>query len=294
MPPEPPDLPDPAGQPSADQQAAVTVIRDLRYAEHDGVPLHLDLYVPRAVRPAPVCVYLHGGGWLRGSRSDRATERLLPVAAAGVAVAAVSYRLSGQAVFPAQLDDVRAAVRWLRASGADHGVDARRVGVWGASAGGHLAALAGLCPDQRDGAAGDSSVQGVVTFFPTTDLLARGTDVPEGPLPSFVSGPPLVPSFEARLLGLESTADDPERARAASPLTHVRPDAPPFLVLHGDADGLVPSIQSRRLVTALRAVGVPASFHLLGGANHEDPAFDTPATLGAVSGFLRAVLAPAT
>ncbi|NEK56416.1 alpha/beta hydrolase [Geodermatophilus sabuli] len=284
-----PDPPDPAA-PSADPQAAVTITRDLPYAERDGVPLQLDLYVPRTVGPPPVCVYLHGGGWLRGSRSDRATERLLPVAATGVAVAAVSYRLSGQAVFPAQLEDVRSAVRWLRASGAGHGVDARRVGVWGASAGGHLAALAGLCPDPRDGEAGDSSVQGVVTFFPTTDLLARGTDTPEGPPPPFISGPPLVPSFEARLLGLERAADDPERARAASPLTHVRAGAPPFLLLHGDADGLVPSSHSRRLAQALRAAGVPTTFLLLGGANHEDPAFDTPATLGAVSGFLRAAL----
>jgi acetyl esterase/lipase len=270
----------------------VTVTRDLVYATPGGVDLCLDLYVPEAPGPAPVAVYLHGGGWLRGARTDRAAERLVPVAADGVAVAAVQYRLSGQATFPAQLDDVRAAVRWLRAEGAAHGVDATRVGAWGASAGGHLAALAGLCPDAGDGELGDSSVQAVVTWFPVTDLPARDTDVPEGPLPPFVSGPPLVPSFEARLLGLAATADDPERARAASPLHHVHAGAPPFLVAHGDADGLVPSTHSRRLVAALRAAGVDTSLLLLGGANHEDPAFDTPASLGAVSGFLRAALAP--
>jgi acetyl esterase/lipase len=270
----------------------VTVTRDLVYATPGGVDLCLDLYVPEAPGPTPVAVYLHGGGWLRGARTDRAAERLVPVAADGVAVAAVQYRLSGQATFPAQLDDVRAAVRWLRAEGAAHGVDATRVGAWGASAGGHLAALAGLCPDAGDGELGDSSVQAVVTWFPVTDLPARDTDVPEGPLPPFVSGPPLVPSFEARLLGLSATADDPERARAASPLHHVHAGAPPFLVAHGDADGLVPSTHSRRLVAALRAAGVDTSFLLLGGANHEDPAFDTPASLGAVSGFLRAALAP--
>ncbi|MGY1625032.1 alpha/beta hydrolase fold domain-containing protein [Geodermatophilus sp. SYSU D00965] len=273
--------------------AAVTVTPDLVYATPGGVELCLDLYVPETPRPAPVAVYLHGGGWLRGTRTDRAEERLVPVAADGVAVAAVQYRLSGQATFPAPLDDLRAAVRWLRAEGAAHGVDAARVGAWGASAGGHLAALAGLCPDARDGELGDSSVQAVVTWFPVTDLLARDTDVPEGPLPPFVSGPPLVPSFEARLLGLAATADDPEAARAASPLTHVHAGAPPFLVAHGDADGLVPSTHSRRLADALRRAGVPTSFLLLGGANHEDPAFDTPAVLGAVSGFLRAALGSA-
>ncbi|MGY1823088.1 alpha/beta hydrolase fold domain-containing protein [Geodermatophilus sp. SYSU D00079] len=271
---------------------STSVTRDLVYARPDGVPLHLDLYVPATPRPAPVVVYLHGGGWLRGSRTDRAAERLQPVAASGVAVAAVQYRLSGQATFPAPLDDVRAAVRWLRAEGPRFGVDAGRVGVWGASAGGHLAALAALCPDARDAELGDSSVQAAVPWFATTDLLARATDVPEGPLPPFVSGPPLQPSFEARLLGLRDPSDDPERARAASPLTHVRAGAPPFLVVHGDADGLVPATHSRRLVAALRDAGVPTSFHLLGGANHEDPAFDGPASLGAVSGFLRATLAP--
>ncbi|MGK5115675.1 MULTISPECIES: alpha/beta hydrolase fold domain-containing protein [unclassified Geodermatophilus] len=270
---------------------AVTTTRDLTYATPGGEPLQLDLYVPRTPEPAPVCVYLHGGGWLRGSRADRAAERLVPVAAAGVAVAAVQYRLSGRATFPAPLDDVRAAVRWLRAEGAGHGVDPARIGAWGASAGGHLAALAALCPDARDGELGDSSVQAAALFFPVTDLLARATDVPEGPLPPFISGPPLVPSFEARLLGLQDTADDPGRAREASPLTHVHAGAPPFLVLHGDADGLVPSTHSRRLVEALRAAGVATSFHLLGGANHEDPAFETPATLGAVSGFLGDALA---
>src|SRR5688500_6739410 len=113
----------------------ITTTGDLTYASPDGEPLQLDLYVPRTPDPAPVCVYLHGGGWLRGTRADRAAERLLPVAAAGVAVAAVQYRLSGQAIFPAPLDDVRAAVRWLRAEGAGFGVDPARIGAWGASAG---------------------------------------------------------------------------------------------------------------------------------------------------------------
>jgi hypothetical protein len=96
-------MPDPA-------PAEPTVLRDLRYATAGGVDLHLDLHLP-ATRPAPLCVYLHGGGWMRGARTDRAAERLVPVARAGVAVASVDYRLSGQAVFPAPLDDVRAAGR---------------------------------------------------------------------------------------------------------------------------------------------------------------------------------------
>lgn len=264
--------------------------RDLAYAEPDGLPLRLDLYVPAGACPVPVCVYLHGGGWLRGSRTDRAAERLVPLARTGIAVAAVEYRLSDRASFPAQLDDARAAVRWLRAHGAEFGVDARRVGAWGASAGGHLAALLGLCPDRGDDVPGNGSVQAVVTWFPPTDLLSRDQDEPEGPPPPFLTGPLPTPSFEARLLGLASTEDDPALARNASPLTHVHEGAPPFLIMHGDRDGLIPSAHSRRLFRALRARNVDATLLLLAGADHEDPAFDGAASIGAVSGFLRRTL----
>jgi acetyl esterase/lipase len=267
-----------------------TVLRDLRYATADGIDLHLDLYLP-AVRPAPLCVYVHGGGWMRGARTDRAAERLLPVARAGVAVASVDHRLSGQATFPAPLDDVRAAVRWLRATAADHGLDSTRIGAWGASAGGHLAALLGLTRDERDAELESSAVQAVVAWFASTDLLALATDPPEGPLPPFVTGPLPDPPFEARLLGVAAAADAPDRARAASPVTHAHAGAPPFLLAHGDRDGLVPSAQSRRLAEALRASGADATLWLLAGGNHEDPAFDRPESLAAVAAFLRERLA---
>jgi acetyl esterase/lipase len=271
--------------------ADVTVRPDVVYGSPDGVQLHLDLYLP-AGRPAPLCLWLHGGGWARGSRTARAAERLLPVAAGGVAVAAVQYRLSGEATFPAQLDDVRTAVRWLRHHAADLGLDAGRVGVWGASAGGHLAALLALCADDRDRDLGDSSVQAAVCWFPVTDLTLRDTDVPEGPPPPFLTGPPADPSREALLLGAESVREVLEAARAASPVTHVHPGAPPFLLVHGDRDGFVPSAHSRALHRALRAEGVDTSLLLLADANHEDPAFETPASLAAVTAFLRGTLLP--
>ncbi|RBY90237.1 alpha/beta hydrolase [Blastococcus sp. TBT05-19] len=263
-----------------------TVHRDLVHSTVDGGELRLDLYLPD-VRPAPLCLWLHGGGWMRGSRTDRAEQRLLPLAGAGVAVAAVQYRLSGQAPFPAQLDDARAAVRWLRAHAGDFGLDASRIGAWGASAGGHLASLLGL----TDGGA-DASVQAVVAWFAPSDLVLRSSDVPEGPLPPFVTGPLPEPSFEARLLGVEDVRAHRDAARAASPVAHVGPGAPPFLLMHGDRDGLIPSEHSRRLHRALRAEGVDSTLWLLDGANHEDPAFDSPASLAAVAGFLRAHLLP--
>ncbi|WP_104523520.1 alpha/beta hydrolase [Blastococcus atacamensis] len=266
-----------------------TVLRDIVYSTVDGGELRLDLYLPD-VRPAPLCIWLHGGGWMRGSRTDRAEARLLPLADSGVAVAAVQYRLSGQAPFPAPLDDARAAVRWLRAHAGDHGLDATRIGAWGASAGGHLAALLGLTDDGTDASGGDSSVQAVVAWFPVSDLLRRDSDVPEGPLPPFVTGPLPEPSFEARLLGAERVRDDLDAAREASPVAHVSPGAPPFLLMHGDRDGLVPSEHSRELHRALRAEGADSTLWLLAGANHEDPGFDSPACLAAVSAFLRSHL----
>jgi len=264
----------------------VTVRPDLVYGSVDGRELHLDLHLP-ASGPAPLCLWLHGGAWLRGGRAVRAEERLLPVVRAGVAIAAVEYRFSDEATFPAQLDDVRSAVRWLRRNAADLGVSADRIGAWGGSAGGFLAALLALRPDERDGELGDSSVQAAVCWFPVTDLTLRDTDLPEGPLPPFVTGPPPAVSPEAALLGVRSVAEAEEAARAASPVTHVHAGAPPFLLVHGDHDGLVPSGHSRTLHRLLRAHGVDTTLLLVADANHEDPAFDRPEITGAVAGFLR-------
>jgi acetyl esterase/lipase len=147
-----------------------------------------------------------------------------------------------------------------------------------------------LCPDERDPELGDSSVQAAVCWFPVTDLTLRDTDVPAGPLPPFVTGPPDVPSQEARLLGAGSVRDVADAALAASPVTRVHPGAPPFLLAHGDRDGLVPAEHSRALHRALRAQRVPTTLLVLADANHEDPAFDTPPVLGAVSAFLRSTL----
>lgn len=271
------------------RQPGVEIHRDLVYASVHGTELHLDLYLPES-RPAPVCLWLHGGGWARGSRTVRGQERLLPVARSGVAVAAVQYRFSGEAAFPAPLDDARSAVRWLRREGSGLGVVTDRIGVWGGSAGGHLAALLALCPDEHDRDRGDSSVQAAVCWFPITDLTLRDTDVPEGPPPPFLTGPPPTPSNEARLLGVESVSQALEAARAGSPVTHVHPGAPPFLFVHGDRDGLVPATHSRTLHRLLRAHGVQTSLLLVADANHEDPALDAPPVLGAVAAFLRSAL----
>jgi acetyl esterase/lipase len=225
------------------------------YREVPGFrPLELDLYLPRDDGPAPVVVYLHGGGWRRGSRRSRPPAPLNTtlyehLAEQGFAVATADYRLSGEATFPAPLDDVRAAVEWVRSE-----MDSAPMFLWGESAGAHLALLAAL-----DG----GKVDGVVAWFPPTDLLGLPGDLTD------VGGAadPGPDSREALLLGVPAHLD-PDLARRASPLTFARPDAPPVLLMHGDADNLVPAAQSIRLATALRDAGAQVELDLVPGAGH--------------------------
>jgi acetyl esterase/lipase len=239
----------------------VSVRRDVVHTVLEGYrPLSLDLYLPDAGARA-VCVYVHGGGWRMGSRragpgplSGTSGRLFARMAAQGLVVAAVDYRLSGEARFPAQPDDVRAACRWLRDDAASPVRELPMV-IFGVSAGGQVAALCGLDPSLP--------VQAVALWYAATDLLAMPDDI------EAAGGTPDrgATSREALMLGA-SAAQDPEKARLASPVTHVRGDAPPFLLLHGDADVLVPAQQSSRLQDALQAVGASATLELVAGYSH--------------------------
>jgi acetyl esterase/lipase len=261
--------------------AAVRRVPDIVYGEVPGYrPLELDLYLPGDGGPAPVIVYVHGGGWRRGSR-----RHPLPVlgpgfyddlAGQGFAVAAIDYRLSGEARFPAPLDDVRAAVGWVGDHGASYGLDAGRVFGWGDSAGGHLALVAALT---------GATVHGVVAWFPVTDLAGLPSDVADaGGVPD--PGPE---SREALLLGAPAAAV-PGLAREASPVAHASAAAPPVLLMHGAADNLVPPAQSIRLAGALRAAGATVELELVPGATHFwNGASDVPGIVRRSVGFLRTV-----
>ncbi|MEU5883277.1 alpha/beta hydrolase [Spirillospora sp. NPDC047279] len=260
--------------------ARVHVDKDLEYAPG----LQLDLYRPEAAESVPVVVYLHGGGWQVGDKTDGAAERLETMAALGMAVASANYRFAAQAVYPAQLHDVKAAVRWLRANGAEHGLSTSKIGAWGASAGAVLASLLGLTGTENDGTVGahtdhSSHVDAVVHWFGQTDLLANSRR-------TWLEKEILNPPFEGPLLGLADAADDPAAARAASPLHHVRADAPPFLIVHGDRDRVTPPSESAALHDALVRAGAESMFALLGGAGHEDPEFDRPDHLRMTAAFL--------
>src|SRR4051812_9050570 len=237
---------------------ATVVLRDLEYARRATGPLLLDLHVPaQPVTAPPIVVWLHGGGWRKGDRSF-APDLDRYFAARGYAMANVEYRLSGEARFPAQLDDVRAAVRWLRESAGELGLDASAIGLWGSSAGGHLAALAATtASDARD------RVQAVVDGYGPADFTLAGSQaLPGGQLHAPADSP------ESELLGVPLAEADPDALRATNPIAHITPAAPPFLILHGTADLQVPPGQSEILHAALAAAGVESTLCLIDGLGH--------------------------
>ena len=249
---------------------------DLEYAKVGGTSLRLDLYTPSgAPSGLPTLLYLHGGAWALGDKSDAAVERLMPIVANGFAVASANYRLVPSVTYPAPIHDVKAAVRWLRANAGDLGLDPARIALGGASAGGHLASLSALTTGDAalEGDVGDhvgvsSAVGAVVAYFPGSDFLLSGG---RNPLETMILPPPPT----AALLGLDRIDDDPGLARAASPRHRVHAGAPPHLILHGDRDTMVNYEQSRVLHEALSAVGASSVYVLIAGAGHEGPEFVT-------------------
>jgi acetyl esterase/lipase len=216
-------------------------------------PLHLDLHVPAGTGPFPVVLWVHGGGWQTGSRVGL-PESIAPfgfherMLAHGYAVADVDYRLALEAPFPAQLADVQAAIRWLRHYAQQLKLDPLRFAALGESAGGHLAALAGLTGE------GETAIQAVINWYGVMDVDDfRDPDDPFLPEALLLGGP------------ISSRRDF---ARWSSPLHRVHPGAPPFLSVHGDADSVVPHQQSERLTQALRDHGVRAELRLVPGAEH--------------------------
>jgi len=245
------------------------VERDIVYARVGDRELLLDLYLPpKGPAQLPVIVWVHGGGWRSGSKGSAGRAR--PMLNRGYAVVDVGYRLSGEAIFPAQLEDCKAAVRWVRANAAKYSLDPDRIGAWGSSAGGHLVAFLGTAGDVREfdtkaNSEYSSRVQAVCDWFGPTDFLQMDKhslegsrlihDAPDSPESLLVGGP---------------IQNEPYRAiaRKASPITYVTKDDPPFLIMHGDKDMSVPLHQSELLYDALKKVGVEATLHVVKGAGH--------------------------
>jgi acetyl esterase/lipase len=256
------------------------------YERLDGYrALTLDLYLPPATRSRPVSgyplvVFIHGGGWLMGDRRRNLPFADFPsvlasLAARGYVVASIEYRLSGEATFPAQIRDVKAAIGWLRLHASDYGLDPKRAMTWGVSAGGHLAALvaancgaAGLEAASGPGApaalAGSDCVQGAVSWYGLYDFATLTEQARNGG--SDISrDTPDAPEW--RLLGCfqESCKD---KARVASPVTYVGPRTPPMLLIVGSRDRLIPPEQTLEMGQRLRAAGVPHRLVVIPGAGH--------------------------
>ncbi len=244
------------------------VLRDLPYVSNGGPLQKLDLYLPNTPGPArPLVVFIHGGAWRAGSKENNPAKFLVP---SGYVVASINYRFTQDAKFPAQIEDCKSAIRWLRAHAAEYGIDSRRIGVWGASAGGHLVALLGVTGqtkefDQGENLDQSSAVQCVVDWFGPTDFLTH-KQVIEAKYGN---------SSVEQLLG-GTVKDHPDTARKASPLYYVTKDAAPFLIMHGELDPLVEVKQSQLINDALKTVGVECTLEVIPGAKHGGTEFTTP------------------
>ncbi len=256
----------------------------IEYARVDEQPLLLDVYLaPVAEAPRPLIIWVHGGAWRAGSRTDVPIQALVE---RGFSIASVDYRLSPVARFPAQVHDIKAAIRYLRVNAAKYHVDPQRFVIAGSSAGGHLAALVGVSHDHQalEGTVGEhlavsSEVQAIVSFFGASNLetiLAQST--PHG---LSVRGPAL-----QLLLGGQPT-EQPELAKLASPITHVDDRDPPLLLLHGDQDPQMPINQSHELEGAYQRVKRLCQFEVIHGGAHGGPPFFDSTRLELVEKFLR-------
>lgn len=238
----------------------------IRYAGTDNKRQRLDVYAPAVVpnEPLPLVVFIHGGAWQGGSKSV-GRRFVTPLVESGNYIAAsIGYRLSGEAVWPAQIHDCKAALRWLRANASQYNFDADRMAVWGASAGAHLAAIVGTSSDieAMNGELGDhtgesNAVACVIDFFGPVDFATMTPVRPGG-----VDRSPM-----ARLLG-SPVAESPAKVSSANPVTYVTPDDSPFLIVHGTTDRLVPIAQSQLLDKSLEEVEVESTLLTVVGGGH--------------------------
>jgi acetyl esterase/lipase len=255
--------------------------KNLPYINPPHETQELDIWAPMTttypgqketvVPPRPLIVWIHGGGWIGGNKDHCPAVALVKD---GFVVASINYRLSSEAKFPAQIEDCKAAIRWLRAHAKNYNIDVNHVGVWGASAGGHLAALLGTSGDVKDLEGGgdnldqSSRVQAVCDWYGPTDLLQFTRQAIDAKLPNAQHAGD-AESLLGRLFG-GAPAQKADLAKSANPITYITKDDPPFLIMHGDQDQVVPLAQSQLLLDALKAASIDVSFEVVKGRGHGD------------------------
>ena len=248
------------------------VLRDIPFVERDSETLKADVYLPDAAGPLPGVIAIHGGSWLSGDKS-RMIVYCEKLAAAGFTAVSINYRLAPKDQFPAQIEDCKAAVRWMRKNAATYKLDPQRLGGLGYSAGGHLAALLGTT-DVSSGLEGadtdgtDTRLQCVVAGGAPCDFRAMPADLRR--LAYWLGG---------------TRAEKPRAYELASPANFVSKDDPPMLFFHGDADTLVPIQSAQSMIAKLSAVGVPAQLYAIHDAGHIPAFHDAQATVETVKFF---------
>jgi acetyl esterase/lipase len=292
--PLPPGSPPPDGfqRPPADVSHISRKWLDIRYARTSPAQ-ELDIYLPETGDgPFPVLLSIHGGAFAIGDKRDPQALPFLGSLSRGYAAVSINYRLSGEAIFPAGLQDVKAAIRWLRARGNECRLDSGRVVAWGSSSGANYAAMVAATAGESlfdDPALGNEKyacdVQLAVDWFGPTDFLTMDEQLAENGLGPVDHNEAISP--ESRYLGARIT-EIPDRVRLASPITYVNGHMPPILIQHGRADNLVPFQQSVQLAHAIQArVGADRfELDLFDDAGHGDPVFESEQNLERVFDFI--------
>ncbi len=273
----------------ADAAEGVRVEKDIAYVTDGDAAQKLDLYLPEqpADKPLPLIVWVHGGGWQGGSKSGCPAASYV---ARGYAAASVEYRFSQKAVFPAQIQDCQAALRWLRANARKYNFDPDHIGLWGSSAGGHLVALMGTSGGKKAfppiGGNEDQSdrVQAVCDLYGPADFntVIQQAEDDKGVKNIYAFNTPK--DTYSTLVGVH-LGSDKAKTDAVSPVHFVSKDNPPFLILHGTKDALVPFAQSVEFEAALKQQGVPVLFQRLPNCGHGGAMFNKPAVNDMIRAF---------
>ncbi len=269
--------PAPAPKPALVIPSDVEVIHDVEYGKGGKIPLTLDIVRPKVQpkAPMPVVIFVHGGGFMSGNKGS-GIRRLIGLAQHGYFCVTIDYRLSGVATFPAQIEDCKCAVRWVRAHAKKYNADPKRIGAWGGSAGGTLVGLLGVTGGMKEfeGQGGwpkeSSRVQAVCDWFGRMDIWktaqeekARGVTKE-----TWVKGD--IPERLSALVG-GVIWENPALCKRASAITYVKKGDPPFLIMHGDKDGTVPVDQSIEFHAALKKAGVDSTLQIVKGVGHGFP-----------------------
>jgi acetyl esterase/lipase len=280
------------------KEPSVNLISDVVYSQQpiygdSNVPLEMDILQPEGKKPLPAVVFVPGGGFM-SANNDKSVQQRMTISEAGYVVASIEYRVTPQSTFPSPLEDVKAAIRYLRANAEKFNIDPENIVVMGSSAGGYLAAFAGITNglaefDKGENLDQSSDVKAVIDLYGLSDLTRVGDGFseeiqalhksPSAPEGMWVNGPSVMSPGG-------SIFDNLEKAAKANPITYITKDAPPFLIMHGDEDTLVSPNQTEILHENLINKGVDSTYYVVKGAGHGGTHWVQPKVMKILISFL--------